>query len=102
MELEFSGEIWEWRGPAPFHFVTVPPDESDQIAAVAGGLTYGWGAVPVSARIGSTDFTTSLFPRDDSYLLPVKAAVRKAERIELGDTIDVSLHLELDRKPRQR
>jgi len=91
VELEFTGEIWHWRGPAPHHFVTVPPQQAEQIAAMAPGVSYGWGVVPVSVRIGTTDFTTSLFPRDGGYLVPIKVAVRRAEGLELGDV--VSMHM---------
>ena len=91
MELEFAGEMWFWRGPAPFHFVTVPEEESQDIEAISGEVTYGWGCIPVAARVGTTKFTTSLFPKDGGYIVPIKVAVRKAERIELGD--EVHLHL---------
>jgi hypothetical protein len=63
VDLEFRGEIIHWRGPAPFHFITVPEEQSAAIEAVSSLVTYGWGAIPVTARIGRTDFTTSLFPR---------------------------------------
>ncbi len=94
MELEFSGEIIHWRGPSPFHFVTVPDEPSAAIEAVASLVTYGWGAIPANARIGSTDFTTSLFPKDESYLVPVKDAVRRAEQLSLGDNVTVRLVLD--------
>lgn len=94
MNLEFSGEIWFWKGPAPFHFVTVPDEESAAIEDVSGLVSYGWGVIPVAATIGRTDWTTSLFPKDRGYVLPLKVAVRRAEGLELGDTVDV--HLALD------
>ncbi len=94
MELEFSGEIIHWRGPSPFHFVTVPDEPSAAIEAVASLVTYGWGAIPVKARIGSTDFTTSLFPKGELYLVPVKDAVRRAEQLSLGDNVTVRLVLD--------
>ncbi len=94
MELDFRGEIVHWRGPAPFHFVTIPEEPSAAIEAVSEIVTYGWGAIPVKARIGRTEFTTSLFPKDELYLLPVKAAVRQAEGLSIGD--EVSVHLYLD------
>jgi len=94
MDLEFSGEIIHWRGPAPFHFVAVPEEPSAAIEAVSGLVTYGWGAIPVRARIGATEFTTSLFPRGDLYLVPVKVAVRRAEGLTLGDEVTVRLHLD--------
>jgi len=91
--LEFSGEIWFWRGPSPFHFVTVPEEESQDIEAISGEVTYGWGCIPVRARVGKTKFTTSLFPKDGGYIVPIKAAVRKSEQLELGDMVDVRLTL---------
>jgi hypothetical protein len=94
VDLEFSGEIIEWRGPAPHHFVTVPEEQSAAIEAVASMVTYGWGAIPVAARVGRTDFTTSLVPRGELYLVPIKVAVRRAERVALGDRVTV--HLRLD------
>ena len=94
MDLEFRGEIIHWRGPAPFHFVTVPEEQSAAIEAVAPIVTYGWGVIPVRARIGDTDFTTSLFPRGELYLVPVKQAVRRAERLALGDEVTVRLRLD--------
>jgi len=94
VRLEFSGEIIHWRGPAPFHFVEVPDDPSAAIEAVADIVTYGWGAIPVRARIGSTEFRTSLFPKDERYLVPIKVAVRRAEGIDLGDEVTVELYLD--------
>ncbi len=94
MELEFSGEMWFWRGPSPFHFVTVPEEESQDIEAVARDVTYGWGCIPVTARVGTTRFTTSLFPKDGGYIVPIKAAVRKAERLDLGDVVKLALSID--------
>lgn len=91
MELEFSGEVWHWRGPAPFHFVWVDDDGAARITAVASMVTYGWGVIPVRARIGGTTWETSLFPKDGSYALPVKDAIRRAEGIELGDEVAVAM-----------
>ncbi len=94
MDLEFSGEIIHWRGPAPFHFVTVPDEQSAEIEAVSSMVTYGWGAIPVKARIGRTAFTTSLFPKGELYLVPIKDAVRRAEGLVLGDEVIVQLRLD--------
>ena len=93
MELRFSGEIWFWKGPAPFHFITVPDPESAAIEAASSLVTYGWGMIPVTARIGRTDWTTSLWPKDGGYIVPVKARIRKAENLSLGDQATVHLTL---------
>lgn len=95
MILEFSGAIFHWRGPSPFHFVEVPDEPSAAIESVAAIVTYGWGVIPVRARIGRTDFRTSLFPRGERYLVPVKVAVRNAEHLALGDRVDVRLELDV-------
>ena len=91
LAFEFAGELWYWRGPSPFHFVTVPNDVSAELQALAPLLTYGWGVIPVSVRIGDTDFETSLFPKDGGYALPVKDAVRSAEDLTDGDLVAVEL-----------
>ncbi len=90
MEIEFSGEVVEWRGPAPFHFVRLPLDAADLVDEVRAEVVY-WGVVPVRARIGYTGFTTSMFPREETWFLPVKDAVRRAEGVGLGDVVDVRL-----------
>jgi hypothetical protein len=94
VELEFRGEVWFWRGPAPFHFVSVPPEESAELQAMAAHVTYGWGMVPVEARVGSTAWTTSLFPKNGGYVVPLKDRVRRAEGIDVGDTVTVWLAVE--------
>lgn len=90
MKIEFSGEVVEWRGPAPFHFVRLPLDAADLVDEVKAEVVY-WGVVPVRAHIGDTGFTTSMFPREETWFLPVKDAVRRAEGVVLGDVVDVRL-----------
>ena len=75
MEWTFTGEVIEWRGPAPYLFVAMPPEDSEDLKEAARGLIY-WGQVPVRVTIGGTEFTTALFPRDGRYLVPVKVAVQ--------------------------
>jgi hypothetical protein len=91
MRVEFTGEVFVWRGPAPFYFVAVPEDESRDVRTIAAAVTYGWGMIPVRARVGTTEWQTSLFPKEGRYLVPLKDAVRKAEGIGEGDRIDVRL-----------
>jgi Domain of unknown function (DUF1905) len=91
MNLEFSGDIWFWRGPSPFHFVTVPDEECGELAAASSLVTYGWGMIPVTARIGETGWKTSLFPKDGKYIVPLKNAVRDAEGLDVGDRVTVRL-----------
>ncbi len=95
MELEFSGEIREWRGPAPYYFVPVPEDGCAAIQEVAAAVTYGWGVIPVAVRAGETEWTTSLFPREGGYLVPLKDKVRRAEGLAEGDTVRLRLTLDV-------
>ena len=91
MTLEFEGEIWHWRGPSPYHFVSVPPDECVLLEEVAPMVSYGWGMVPVSGQIGKTTWTTSLYPKDGGYVVPLKDAVRRPEGLAVGDVVRVRL-----------
>jgi hypothetical protein len=91
MNLKFSSEVIYWRGPAPFYFVPVPEEQSLKIKAEAARLTYGWGVIPVSVKVGKTEFTTSLFPKNGRYLVPIKNVVRVAENLEVDDRVTVSL-----------
>jgi hypothetical protein len=95
MFLDFSGTLIYWRGPAPWYFVAIPDEQSSNLKAISGMASYGWGVIPVSARIGKTTFTTSLFPKDGRYLLPVKNSVRKAEDLEEGEAVQVRLDVRL-------
>ena len=95
MIIVVTGPVWEWRGPAPFHFVTVPAEQAEVIHDVATDVTYGWGMIPVNGRLGATSFTTSLWPKDGLYVIPLKVAVRRAERVALGDVVSIELHIDL-------
>ena len=91
MKIEFSGEIWVWKGPAPWYFVTVPAEQCPDLHAISGVVTYGWGMIPVQVRIGNTEWKTSLWPKDGRYIVPIKASVRKAEQLAVGDNVTVQL-----------
>lgn len=91
VELEFSGEVWFWRGPAPWYFVSVPEEHVAAVRAEAPEVSYGWGMIPVLARIGGTEWETAMWPKNGSYVLPLKAAIRRAEQLDEGDTPTVHL-----------
>lgn len=91
----FEAELWLHDGEGGWHFVTVPAEVSDDVAAQTAGARRGFGSVRVRATVGTTSWTTSLFPdtRRSAYLLPVKQPVRRAERLAAGDRVEV--HLEV-------
>ncbi|MFJ5304777.1 DUF1905 domain-containing protein [Streptomyces sp. NPDC088350] len=95
MRFVFTGRVIEWRGPSPYYFVPVPDEESADIREVAAMASYGWGVIPVEARIGEVEFTTSLFPRDGGYLLPLKTAVRKPQGLSADDEVTVEMTVRL-------
>lgn len=95
MQLVFSGEVWHWKGPAPWFFVSVPDPECAALESASALVTYGWGMIPVRARISGTEWTTSLWPKDGLYVVPLKATVRRAEGIALGDTVAVELTVDV-------
>jgi hypothetical protein len=94
MELEITGDVWHWKGPAPHHFVTVPEEDCGALEALAPAVSYGWGMIPVAVRLGGTTWTTSLFPKDGGYVVPIKADVRRRERVEVGDVVSLRLTVE--------
>jgi uncharacterized protein DUF1905 len=95
VDLEFGGEMWFWKGPSPFHFVTVPPAECHELKAAASVVTYGWGMIPVEACVGDTTWTTALWPKGGGYIVPLKDWVRRAEALELGDVVRIRLTLDV-------
>jgi Domain of unknown function (DUF1905) len=94
VQLEFSGEVWHWRGPAPFHFVSVPEPECGALEDASPEVSYGWGMIPAKVGISATEFATALWPKDGGYIVPLKTAVRRAEGIELGDVVRVRLFVD--------
>jgi hypothetical protein len=91
VDFEFSGQVFEWRGPAPFYYVALPDEDSADLKEASAMLTYGWGVIPVVVTIGATEWKTSLFPKDGHYLVPLKDQVRRAEGLGAGDEVRVRM-----------
>jgi len=91
----FKSNVWVYPGMASWRFITVPKKESTDIKTKYGKNARGWGSLPVSVTIGKTEWKTSIFPdkRSGTYLLPLKAAVRKKEGIFDNDRVKVSCTL---------
>ena len=92
IEETFSGELWEYSGKGSWHFVTLPEEIATRIRFFKSGAP-GFGSVRVEVKIGSSVWQTSLFPdsKRQSYLLPVKADIRRTEKISDGDVVTVRL-----------
>ena len=88
-EFEFDAELWLYPGKGGWHFVTLPVEIARQIKFLAGPNKRGWTSEAVIARTGKSEWTTSIFPdkASNSFLLPVKAEVRRQEKLAAGQTV---------------
>jgi hypothetical protein len=95
--FEFRAKLWRHSGKAAWHFVTAPKDTSEQMRVLSQGLRNAFGSLRVIATIGKSTWRTSVFAdtKAGAFLLPVKAEVRRKERIGHGDAVDVTLELDL-------
>jgi hypothetical protein len=98
LRIAFEAEVIYWRGPSPFFYLPIPREQAPAVREAARVASYGWGCVPVEAEIGGVPFTTSLFPKDETYLLPLKVAVRRKTNITAGDRVAAEMTI---RPPRR-
>ena len=96
MIVEFESEVFRWdaREDSSWFFTAVPPELSEDIRELPRPPR-GFGSVRVRARVGATEWTTSIFPDSTSgtYVLPLKKAVRDAENLVDGGPLTVRLHV---------
>ena len=100
INFTFIGKCWLWQGKGTWHFITLPQDKSEEIKFFSDnhfGKRRGWGSVRVSVNIGGTVWDTSIFPSGslDAYILPIKAEVRKKQKIVAGDDVEVVLQISI-------
>jgi hypothetical protein len=95
VRVVFDAELWLWdaRRADAWVFAGLPAGESEEIRGLAGGLRRGFGSLRVRATIGSSTWTTSIFPGRAGYVLPVKRSIRVAEALDVGDTATVTVEL---------
>ena len=93
--FEFTADLWRYTGQAAWHFVTLPHDVADDIDELTADDRRGFGSVRVEVTIGATTWNTSVFPdtKSESFVLPVKKAVRVAEDLDEGSSVAVRLVL---------
>jgi hypothetical protein len=96
VKIVFDAELWLWdaRRSDAWTFVSLPAGESEEIRDLAGGLRRGFGSLRVRATIGSSTWTTSIFPSSGGgYALPVKRPIRVAEALDVGEVATVTVEL---------
>lgn len=101
-EFSFDAEVTPWRGPSPYFFAPLPDAAAAEIRRLARAASYGWGVIPVAATVRGVAFTTSLFPRAETYFLPLKDAVRRGADVTAGDLIRVEMTVRFERRPAGR
>ncbi|MGQ0442969.1 MAG: DUF1905 domain-containing protein [Methylophilaceae bacterium] len=100
LSFTFTAECWLWQGKAAWHFITLPQEKSEEIKFFSKHYhekKRGWDMVQVEVAIGNTRWQTSIFPynKASAYILPIKASVRKKEKINTGDRVQVKLKVNL-------
>jgi hypothetical protein len=95
--VTFASELWTWdaRRHDSWTFVSLPGEESEEIRELTAGQVRGFGSVRVRVTVGGSVWQTSIFPdsKRGVYALPIKAAVRRAEHLDPGDTLVVAVEL---------
>ena len=91
--MKFKAKIWQWRGPAPYYFVTVPDEESVEIKHISKMVTYGWGMIPAAITVNKTTVKTALFYKNGNYIVPLKLSLRTTEKLLEGDEITIALQV---------
>lgn len=96
-QFKFATKLWRHSGEAAWHFVTLPKTTANELRVLTTGMRNAFGTVRVIATIGNTTWRTSVFAdsKAGSFLLPVKADVRKREKISHGDSVDITLEIDL-------
>lgn len=96
LTYELTGEVWLSPGKGGWHFVTLPTDLADELGARHQDAHRAFGSLRVTAALGASRWRTSLFTdtRSGSYLLPIKAEVRRSELVQDGDTARITLELD--------
>ncbi len=93
--FNFQAKVWLYSGKSAWHFISLPKALSAKIKKLFLGLERGWGSLPVRVKIGESEWQTSIFPdkKTKSYLLPLKAGIRKTENIKVADKVKVSIEI---------
>ena len=94
-KYNFQATLWIYPGKAAWYFITVPPEITTDIDRIFSELKRSWGSLRVEVEVGTSKWTTSIFPdkKSGTYLLPVKKEIRVTENLSVDDTIEVKLKI---------
>jgi hypothetical protein len=96
-EIEIKAKVWIYSGKGAWHFVSIPTEIAINIDRIHKHEKRGWGSLPVIVQLGESTWKTSIFPdkKTNTYILPLKADIRKKEKINEGDEIDFTIQIEI-------
>lgn len=93
LQYSFSAKVWLHSPPANWYFVSLPVEMSKEIRQNAGWQEEGWGRLKATARIRKTEWKTAIWfdSKKGTYLLPLKAEIRKKEKAEVGKNLTITI-----------
>lgn len=95
MHYTFRTKLWRYKGKAAWYFLSTPESDAAVIKQNHARIRRGWGSIPVVVTIGKTTWKTSIFPdsKSGTYLLPIKAAIRKKEHLDEDALVPYTLFI---------
>lgn len=88
-----TAKVIHWRGPSPYFFAVLPVSVGTEIAKVAPALSYGWGAIAATITTQRLEWQTAIFPKDGTYIVPLKKAVREQLAVDAGAVLDFTVDI---------
>ena len=93
---KIRAKLFKWTGSAAWHFIRIDKKTSEEIKDNFGMYARGWGSLPVNVKVGESVWKTSIFPDKETYLLPIKSKIRKAENIQEGNELEIYLEISVN------
>ena len=95
IEYTFSAAVWHYPGKAAWHFVSLPMKTSIEIRNLLKHEEEGWGRLKVTACIGNHEWKTAIWydSKHRTYLLPIKAEIRKKCAIQENREIEILIRI---------
>lgn len=93
ISYKFSTIVWQYSMPNGWYFLSLPAEIAMEIRGNLKWQEEGWGRMKAAAKIGNTEWETAIWydTKLKTYLLPLKAEVRKKEKLHADQQIDVTI-----------
>jgi arsenate reductase len=95
IQYEFSSKIWQYKRKGGWIFISLPQELSREIKEIFKSEEDGWGRLKSYAQIGNTEWQAAIWfdPKSNTYLLPLKAEVRKKEKIKINQIVNITINM---------